>query len=95
MNTTQNYKTFFLPNFGILEDKLPTDLYNKLYEECLAAKKNNSVMISDVDGSGVAGHFHIEKNIIELNNYISQLIPKYNDSFNYLSSFKVLSKTTI
>jgi hypothetical protein len=92
MNMTQNYKTFFLPNFGILEDKLPTDLYNKLYEECLTAKKNNSVMISDLTSSGVPDHFYIEKNIIELNNYICQLVPKYNSSFNYLSYFKLLSK---
>jgi hypothetical protein len=92
MNTTQNYKTFSLPNFGILEDKLPTDLYNKLYDECLTARKNNSVMISDLTSSGVPDHFYIEKNIIELNNYVYQLISKYNNVFNYLSSFKLLSK---
>ena len=92
MNTTQNYKTFSLPNFGILKDKLSTDLYNKLYDECLTARKNNSVMISDLTSSGVPDHFYIEKNIIELNNYVYQLIPKYNTVFNYLSSFKLLSK---
>ena len=88
MNTTQNYKTFSLPNFGILKDKLSTDLYNKLYDECLTARKNNSVMISDLTSSGVPDHFYIEKNIIELNNYVYQLIPKYNTVFNYLSSLK-------
>ena len=92
MNTTQNYKTFSLFNFGILEDKLPTDLYNKLYDECLTARKNNSVMISGLTSPGVPEHFYIEKNITELNNYIAQLIPKYNNAFNYLSSFKLLSK---
>jgi hypothetical protein len=92
MNTTQNYKTFFLQNFGILEDKLPTDLYNKLYKECLEAKKNNSVMISGLTSPSVPEHFYIEKNIVELNNYIAQLIPKYNNAFNYLSSFNLLSK---
>ncbi len=89
---TQNCKTFNLANLGILEDKLPTDLYNKLYKECLTAKKNNSVMIPNVNSSGTPEHFYVEKNKIELNNYISQLIPKYNNVFNYLSSFKLLSK---
>jgi hypothetical protein len=92
MNTIQNSRTFNLSNLGILEDKLPTDLYNKLYEECLTARKNNSVMISDLTSSGVPDHFYIEKNIIELNNYIFQLVQKYNDSFNYLSSLKQMSK---
>jgi len=92
MNMTQNYKTFNLRNLGILEDKLPTNLYNALYEECLTAKKNNSVMSSDLTSTGVPNHFYVEKNINELNNYISQLIPKYNNAFNYLSSFKLLSK---
>jgi hypothetical protein len=88
---TENCKTFCLPNYGILEDKLPTDLYNKLYDECMTARKNNSVMISGLTSSGVPDHFYIEKNIIELNNYIAQLISKYNNAFNYLSSFKLLS----
>ena len=92
MNMTQNCNTFNLRNLGILEDKLPTNLYNALYKECLTAKKNNSVMISDLTATGVPHHFYIEKNITELNNYISQLIPKYNNDFNYLASFKQLSK---
>ena len=92
MSTIQNSKTFNLSNLGILEDKLPTDLYNKLYEECLTARKNNSVMISGLTSSGVPDHFNIEKNITNLDNYIFQLVQKYNDNFNYLSSFKQMSK---
>jgi hypothetical protein len=92
MNMTQSCKTFNLLNLGILEDKLPTDLYNKLYEECLTAKKNNSSFISHLTSTGVPDHFYVEKNIAELNNYIFQLIPKYNDSFDYLSYFKQLTK---
>jgi len=89
---TQNYKTFNLSNLGILEDKLPTSLYNKLYDECLQARKNNSVMISGLTSSGVPNHYFIEKNIIEFNEYIGQLIQKYNNSFNYLSTLSFLSK---
>ena len=89
---TENCKTFNLRNLGILEDKLPKDLYNKLYKECLTARKNNSAFISGLTSSGVPDHFYLEKNKIELNNYIVQLIPKYNDCFNYLSSLKQLSK---
>ena len=89
---TQNYKTWNLNNLGILEDKLPTNLYNALYEECLTARKNNSTMISGLSSSGVPDHFYLEKNKNELNDYIVQLISKYDDSFNYLSIFKQLSK---
>ena len=89
---TENCKNFSLKNLSILEDKLPTNLYNKLYKECLTARKNNSVMISGLTSSGVPDHFYIEKNLNELNDYIYQLIPKYNDISNYLSSFKLLSK---
>ena len=92
MNMTQNYNTFNLPNLGILQEKIPIDLYNKLYEECLTAREDNKNTISGLTSSGVPDHVFLEKTFPELQVYIGQLVQKYENSFNYLKNLDFLTK---
>jgi hypothetical protein len=92
MNTTQNFNTYSLPNLGILQDKVPIDLYNKLYAECLVARENNKNMISGLTSSGVPDHFFVEKTFPELQIYIGQLAQKYENTYNYLKNLDFLTK---
>jgi hypothetical protein len=92
MNTTQNFNTISLPNLGVLQEKIPTDLYNKLYKECLTARESNKSVISGLTSTGVPDHFFVEKTFSELQIYIGQLAQKYENTFNYLKNIDFLTK---
>jgi len=92
MNITQNYNTVNLPNLGVLQEKIPIDLYNKLYAECLTAREKNKNIISGLTGRGVPDHFFIEKTYSDLQIYISQLIQKYENTYNYLKTYNFFTK---
>ena len=80
-----------LPNFGILFSKIPEDLLIKLKIECLNFIGKEK-MISGLTSNGVADHYYLEDNNIELFNFLSQGLQKYDKKYNYLKSFKLLNK---
>jgi hypothetical protein len=80
-----------LPNFGIFISKIPNSLLNKLKIECLNFLKKEK-MISGVTSDGVANHYYLEDNNIELFDFLNQWIKKYDEKYNYFKSFKFLNK---
>jgi hypothetical protein len=80
-----------LPNFGIFFSKIPNSLLNKLKVECLNFLKKEK-MISGLTSNGVANHYYLEDNNIELFNFLSQWIKKYDEKYHYFKSFKFLNK---
>jgi hypothetical protein len=82
-----------LYNLGVLTSKIPDSLLNKLKIECLNFLKKEK-MISGLTSTGVAEHYYLEDNNIELFNFLSNWVDKYNEKYNYLKFFRVLNKDT-
>jgi hypothetical protein len=80
-----------LPNFGIFFSKIPNSLLNKLKVECLNFLKKEK-MISGLTSNGVANHYYLEDNNIELFNFLSPWIKKYDEKYHYFKSLKFLNK---
>ena len=82
-----------LYNLGVLTSKIPDNLLNKLKIECLNFLKKER-MISGLTSNGVAEHYYLEDNNVELFNFLSDWVDKYNEKYNYLKFFKILNKDT-
>jgi hypothetical protein len=80
-----------LQNFGVFISKIPNSLLNKLKIECLNFFEKKK-MISGLTSNGVADHYYLEDNNIELFNFLNQCIKKYDKRYNYLKNFKLLNK---
>ena len=78
-------------NLGVINSKIPEDLLNKLKIECLNFLKKEK-MISGLTSNGVAEHYYLEDNNIELFNFLSEWVKKYNEKYNYFKDFKFLNK---
>jgi len=80
-----------LLNFGVITSKIPEDLLIKLKIECLNFIEKEK-MISGLTSNGVAEHYYLEDNNIELFNFLSEWVKKYNEKYNYFKTFKFLNK---
>lgn len=80
-----------LYNLGVLTSKIPDSLLNKLKIECSNFLKKEK-MISGLTSTDVAEHYYLEDNNIELFNFLSDWVDKYNEKYNYLKFFRVLNK---
>jgi hypothetical protein len=78
-------------NLGVINSKIPEGLLNKLKIECLNFLKKEK-MISGLTSNGVAEHYYLEDNNIELFNFLSEWVKKYNEKYNYFKTFKFLNK---
>lgn len=94
-----------LPNFGVIQSRLPKELYNSLLKECLSIKKPKPRGISlDIDykkkmtsyltEKGVSEHYFIsEKNTLKIIEVIKKMIQKYREIFpGYLDGIRYLDK---
>jgi hypothetical protein len=86
-------KIFEIPNFGILMDTVPKDLFKKIKEECLLRSKKE-IMLSGVTGTKVADHYYLQENLKELNNYLITLVAKYNEKYAYIKHHRVFQEST-
>ena len=86
----------FLPNEGYLVGELPQDLYNNLLNEGLDCEKRNKSRLTGlvtVDGDQTCPHYDVsEKNSKLLENFLGYYIDLYEQSFDYLSHFKILDR---
>lgn len=79
---TQFSKSISLNNFGILENKIPYDLFLELQEECNEAEKTRYTSGSSVElvtgltGLGTAKHYYV-KNNEKLKKYVLDLSELY------------------
>jgi len=80
-----------LPNLGVLISKIPNILLERLKTECLNFLKKEK-MISGLTSNGVAEHYHLEDNNIELFNFLAPWVDKYEKKYNYFKSLKLLNK---
>jgi len=80
-----------LHNLGVFISKLPDSLLNKLKIECLNFLKKEK-MISGLTSNGVAKHYYLEDNNIELFDFLNELVKKYDKKYNYFKSFKLLNE---
>ena len=88
-----------LNNFGIITDKVPAELFNKLKAECEIAKRarydkkiEKREMVSGLTGNGVPIHYYIEDSKEELAAYAMQKFYEYETQFRYLSQFKFIDR---
>ena len=86
-------------NYGIITDKVPTELFNKLKAECQIAKQarydkniEKREMISGLTGNGVPIHYYIEDCKKELAEYAMHKFYEYETQFRYLSQFKFIDR---
>jgi hypothetical protein len=86
-------------NFGIITDKIPEELFNKLKAECEIAKQarydkniEKTEMISGLTGNGVPVHYYIEQCKEELDAYAMQKFYEYETQFKYLAQFKCIDR---
>lgn len=88
-----NVENLWLPNFGVIQSRLPKKLYNLLLKECLS-NKNKKPMISGLTKEGVAKHFYVSnKNTTELTSFIDSMITEYNKKYpSYLANINFLDK---
>jgi hypothetical protein len=86
----ENYE-LNLPNLGILTSKVHDTLFNKLKIECLNFLKKEK-MISGLTSNGVAEHYFLKDNNVELFDFLSKWVKKYNEKYNYFKFFKFLNK---
>tara|TARA_B100001079_G_C16184269_1_gene414317 strand:+ start:71 stop:694 length:624 start_codon:yes stop_codon:yes gene_type:complete len=86
----------FLPNEGYLVGELPQDLYNNLLNEGLDCEQRNKTRLTGlvtVDGDQTCPHYDVsEKNSKLLENFLGYYIDLYEQSFDYLSHFKILDR---
>jgi|TARA_R110000803_G_scaffold197154_1_gene260605 hypothetical protein len=82
-----------LPNFGVIQNRLPKELYNSLSKECLS-KNNKKTTISNLTKKGVSKHFFVsEKSTLSIIEFVKKMIDKYKETFpGYLDGIKYLDK---
>jgi hypothetical protein len=92
------YNWQLLHNFGIITDKVPTVLFDKLKAECEIARQarynpeiKKNEMISGLSGNGVPIHYLIEDCRKELDQYVMEKFNEYESHFNYISEFKTIN----
>jgi|688.fasta_scaffold983171_1 hypothetical protein len=80
-----------LLNLGILTSKIPENLLMKLKTECFDFINKNK-MISNLTSSGVAEHYYLEDNNVELFNFLKDWVKTYLEKYKYPQSAKILNK---
>jgi len=95
MMTWQNFN-----NFGMITQKLPPELFEKLSQECNKAKDTRDgintgmkELKSGLTGKGVAPHYYIEDCKQELNSYTMNMFNSYEKHFSYCTQFKSFNKS--
>ena len=88
-----NVENLLLPNYGVVQTRLPKELYDLLLKECLN-NKNKKPMISGLTQEGVAKHFFIsKKNTNEITTFVGKMIDEYNKKFPpYIANLNFLDK---
>lgn len=87
-----------LENYGYVMDDLPHDLFCKLKQECELTNKarylqdnDRDPMISGLTTQGVPKHFWVKETAEELKMFAAGMFNFYNDAFNYMTQYKLLS----
>ena len=75
-----------LSNFSVITSKIPDNLLKKLKKECLNFIEKEK-MISDLTSLGVAEHYYLEYNNIELFNFFGEWVKKYDEKYSYIKTF--------
>jgi hypothetical protein len=88
-----NIENFRLPNYGVIQSRLPKELYDSLLKECLN-NKNKKPMVSGLTQEGVAKHFYVsEKSMTQLTTFVEKMVDGYNEKYPpYLANLNFLDK---
>lgn len=81
----------YLENFGFYREKLPSQLYKNLLEECNTCS-NRVPINSGLTEQGVATHYRLQDCAKELNQYIADVVMRYEEDFPGLGRIGVLTK---
>ena len=78
------------PNYGYIKTKLPYTLYKSLLKECLNIKKNTKHLTA-LSSKGTPEHFYVEKNYVDLINFVKKMHNEYEKKFPGTEDIKVLT----
>ena len=80
-----------MKNFGVLETKLPQNVYEPLLKECTQPLSNANEFITGITSKGVSKQYYIEKNKNLLDNFVLGVRDRYDKEFPGLDDIRVLT----
>lgn len=88
-------ETFLLPNYGVVQNRLPEELYSSLLKECLNLK-NKKTTTSGLTAMGVPKHYDLsDKNFNSLKSFLNNMLIEYNNSNpHYIENINILNSNS-
>ena len=81
-----------MKNFGVLEIKLPQNVYKPLLEECTQPLNDASEFVTGIASKGVSKQYYIKKNKNLLDKFVLDMRDIYDRNYPGLDDIKILTK---